>query len=125
MARTQASNVFRAEDIVAGRYRLLQRLGGGSVGDVYVAEHLGVGKRFALKVLRTDVASAPGIRELFEQEAQIAASIGGRHIVHVFDSGVDQPAGSPFFVMELLEGCDLQSYAQARGPLPAPEVAAL
>ncbi len=91
--------------IVDQRYEVLSVLGEGGMGTVYEVKHKSLGRRFALKVLRRDIADAEHI-ERFIQEAKAAAAIGHPNIVAVSDFGeltIDRTK-MPYFVMEMLEG---------------------
>ncbi|ATB42852.1 hypothetical protein CYFUS_008331 [Cystobacter fuscus] len=89
--------------VLEGRYRLLSPLGAGGMGVVYLAEHLGLRKSVAVKLLRGELSRDPVFTRRFEQEAIAASQIGHEHIVNVTDLG-RTPSGELFYVMELLEG---------------------
>ncbi|QRK07146.1 serine/threonine protein kinase [Archangium violaceum] len=89
--------------VLEGRYRLLSQLGAGGMGVVYLAEHLGLRKSVAVKLLRGELSRDPTFARRFEQEAIAASQIGHEHIVNVTDLG-RTPTGELFYVMELLEG---------------------
>ncbi|OJT17704.1 hypothetical protein BO221_44935 [Archangium sp. Cb G35] len=89
--------------VLEGRYRLLSQLGAGGMGVVYLAEHLGLRKSVAVKLLRGELSRDPTFTRRFEQEAIAASQIGHEHIVNVTDLG-RTPTGELFYVMELLEG---------------------
>ncbi len=89
--------------LVAGKYRVIKLLGRGGMGAVYEVEHVGVKRRFALKVMTRDVSEQKDAVRRFTQEAQAAARIGSPNIVDVFDLGEDTD-GSLYMVMELLRG---------------------
>ncbi|MFY0568229.1 serine/threonine-protein kinase [Archangium lansingense] len=89
--------------VLEGRYRLLSPLGAGGMGVVYLAEHLGLRKSVAVKLLRGELSRDPTFARRFEQEAIAASQIGHEHIVNVTDLG-RTPSGELFYVMELLEG---------------------
>ncbi|HYO72729.1 MAG TPA: serine/threonine-protein kinase [Archangium sp.] len=89
--------------VLEGRYRLLSPLGAGGMGVVYLAEHLGLRKSVAVKLLRGELSRDPTFARRFEQEAIAASQIGHEHIVNVTDLG-RTPTGELFYVMELLEG---------------------
>ncbi|HWA78017.1 MAG TPA: serine/threonine-protein kinase [Polyangiaceae bacterium] len=106
--------------IIADKYCLLFELGRGGMGSVWVADHLALRSRVAVKVIDPVFALNPKAQRRFEQEAQAAASLRSPHVVQVLDFGVDQ--GSPYLVMELLEGESLASRLETRGPLPPNQV---
>src|ERR1041384_3482794 len=89
--------------VIDGKYALVRELGSGGAGTVYEAEQLSVGKRVALKTLNQGVASDPEFRARFDGEARAAARIAHANVVDVLDLGVTVD-GTPYFVMELLEG---------------------
>ena len=101
--------------VVRGKYRVERLLGEGGMGMVLGAWHELLGQRVALKVLRPDLVANPGLLERFKREAQAASRIRSDHVARVID--VDALAdGTPFMVMEYLEGQDLAALLQS--PLP-------
>lgn len=93
----------RIGSIVASKYRLDAELGRGGMGAVYRAHHLRVRKDFAIKVLHSEVLEHRTILSRFMLEAQAAGRIGHSGVLDVYDVGEDDD-GSPFIVMELLQG---------------------
>jgi len=85
------------------RLRVLRCIGRGGMGTVYVAEHIGLGKQVAVKVLNAPYASQPDVVARLHSEARHAAAIASEHIVDVFDVGLTD-SGQPYVVMELLQG---------------------
>ena len=102
--------------VVADRYRVLEMLGYGGMGTVYLAEHVTIEKKVALKVLLPEFAGRSDLRERFLQEARAAARIGHENIVDITDFGTT-PDGSAFFAMEYLDGQDLSRIIGREGPL--------
>ncbi|MEZ4223347.1 MAG: serine/threonine-protein kinase [Polyangiaceae bacterium] len=111
-------------DVLAGRYRVDRVLGAGGMGVVVEATHLGLQERVAIKLLRSNVAANPKLRERFLQEARAVASVKNRHIVRVRDIDIAED-GTPFMVMDLLSGVDLAAVLVQRGRLPIPEATRL
>lgn len=103
--------------IVATRYRVIKKLGEGGMGTVYLAEHITIEKKIALKVLLHEYARKADLKERFLREAKAAASIGHENIIDITDFG-DTPDGSVFFAMEFLEGSDLSHVVKREGPIP-------
>jgi eukaryotic-like serine/threonine-protein kinase len=87
------------------RYRMEERLGGGGMGDVFLATDTRLGKPVAIKLLRESLAIAEDLdfKERFERECAICAALKSPHIVQVSDYGVTSE-GYPFYVMEYLQG---------------------
>ena len=102
--------------IIDGRYRVVELVGEGGMGKVYLAEHVEIGKRVALKVLHPSYSRMPDLVERFRREARAASKIGHPHIVDVTDSGTTAD-GSAYFVMEYLEGVELGSVIEREGAL--------
>ena len=113
----------RARDL--GSYRLVAKLGTGGMGEVWRAEHRLLARSAAIKLIRpealTDPASVAEIRERFRREAQTLASMRSRHTIAIFDYGVTE-AGVFYYVMELLEGLDLEALVVRDGAQPAARV---
>jgi len=107
---------FEVGDVLAKKYRLERLVGEGGTGLVVSAQHLTLERRVAIKFLRTALASDE-IRLRFEREARAIAQIESEHVVLVFDVGALDD-GSPFMVMEFLEGRDLARILKEDGPLP-------
>src|SRR5512142_2694091 len=92
--------------IVVGKYRLLQVLGEGGMGIVYLAEHELIEKRVALKVLRKEYSDKSELVQRFKQEAISASRIKHPNVLDVFDFG-QLENGCFFLAMEYLQGQDL------------------
>ena len=107
---------------VQDRYRILQKLGQGGMGAVYLAEHELIRKRVALKCLHPALAADPEVVRRFHQEAVAATAIGHPHIVDVTDMGRFDD-GSFFMVLEFLQGHDWQRELNRTGPQPLERVA--
>ncbi|MEC7524624.1 MAG: protein kinase [Myxococcota bacterium] len=89
--------------VIANRYRVLALLGEGGMGAVYVAEHLLIGRKVALKRLHPELTGDEKAVARFQREARAAAATGHEHIVEVLDLGFGED-GAPFLVMEYLRG---------------------
>ena len=103
---------------VDGRYEVLQLLGEGGMGAVYLVRHKALGRMFALKALRREMARDRELCARFIQEARTAATINHPNVVQITDYG-QLPDGIPYFVMEHLEGQPLSRLIRAGGPVPA------
>jgi len=106
--------------ILAGKYRVERVLGEGGMGVVLAAHHLHLDKRVALKFLRPEVAANRELVARFANEARSAGKIQSEHVARVLDVGVLDD-GSPYMVMEYLEGTDLAGLIRQRKGLPGPE----
>jgi len=98
-----------------GVYRIGPCIGEGGMARVYEAEHSGLRRKVALKVLLDASTRAPEGRERFVREARMAAAIKHPNVVNIFDVGVQDD--TPYLVMELLTGTDLEQLLQSRGAL--------
>jgi tRNA A-37 threonylcarbamoyl transferase component Bud32 len=103
---------------VAGRYRLMRRLGVGGMGVVYLATDAELGRQVAVKVIRPDSLTHENALERFRREARSAASLSHPNVVAVFDFG-NLPGGGAFLVMEYLEGQTLRQVLRSESSLAA------
>lgn len=101
------------------RYDVERFVGGGGFGAVYVARHSLLGQPVAMKLLRREVAGNAEVVARFLREARAAASIHSPHVVRVTDFGTTTD-GTPFFVMDLLAGRDLETLLRSDRALPVP-----
>lgn len=92
----------------AGPYRLTCTIGAGAMGKVFVGEHVLLGRKVAVKVMRSDLAEDCRFIKRFISEGRAAACIEHPNVVKVTDLGRD-PDGTTWLAMELLEGCDLST----------------
>ena len=104
--------------LAAGRYRVMKLLGEGGMGQVYLAEHVAIEKRVALKVLRAEYATKGEIVTRFQQEAISASRIKHPNVLDVFDFG-QLENGCFYLAMEFLEGNDLADEITRRRVLDA------
>jgi serine/threonine protein kinase len=114
----------RLGEVVAGSYRLMAHLGSGGMGDVYEVEHLRLGRLFAAKFLRADLAEEAGAVARFRREAQAMALVRSDHVASIVDLGEDT-SGVPFLVMERLYGCDLRELLRRHETLTVPRAVRL
>jgi hypothetical protein len=110
-----------------GSYRLGEMLGHGGMGQVWRAEHRLLARPAAIKLVRPDDggdrsgAADHHLQQRFEREAQVTASLQSPHTVALFDFG-RAADGTYYYVMELLDGLDLQALVERYGPVPAGRV---
>ncbi len=103
--------------VLSDRYRILRKIGEGGMGTVYLAEHVLIEKKVAIKILSEDLARKGDLVTRFMQEAKAASRIGHENIVDITDFG-QTDAKSVFFAMEYLEGSDLATIIRQHSPMP-------
>jgi eukaryotic-like serine/threonine-protein kinase len=115
---------FQVEILLAGKYRpffvgpykVLSRIGNGSMGVVYLCEHRGMRRRVALKVLQKRRARDEVALERFLREARAAAALSHPNVVHALDVGCENELH--YLVMEYIAGKSLKQLILSEGPLP-------
>ncbi len=117
------SPVRGGDKLVAGKYRLERLLGRGGMGSVWEGVHAEIGTRVALKFIEAEFANHPEVRDRFFNEALAAARLRSKHIVQVYDSGVDE--GRPYIVMEFLSGEPLDERLVREGTLTLADAASI
>jgi serine/threonine-protein kinase len=106
-----------------GAYELVERLGEGGMGEVWLARHRLLARPAAIKLIRPEILGAVDSDEAslslgrFEREAQATASLTSPNTIRVFDFGLTDE-GTFYYVMELLNGRDLESFVREFGPIP-------
>ncbi|HXD30719.1 MAG TPA: protein kinase [Pyrinomonadaceae bacterium] len=104
-------------ELLAGKYRVEERLSIGGMGAVYRGTHILMGKTVAIKVLRPSLAADEKIVARFSREARAASKISHPHALSVTDFGEDE-GGVVFLIMEFLNGPTLKQLIRKEGPLP-------
>ncbi len=110
-----------------GSYELIERLGSGGMGEVWRARHRLLARPAAVKLIRPDLLDAKGanegekLRRRFEQEAKATSLLESPHTISIYDYGTAND-GTFYYVMELLDGLDLQSLVHRYGRLPPERV---
>ncbi|HEY8927016.1 MAG TPA: serine/threonine-protein kinase [Polyangia bacterium] len=105
--------------VLSERYRILRKLGEGGMGVVYLAEHVVIEKKIALKVLFPDLTRRADLVQRFIQEAKSASRIGHENVIDITDFG-QSPEGYVFLAMEYLSGQDLGQVLKTSGPMGWP-----
>jgi serine/threonine-protein kinase len=103
-------------EMVDGRYRVVRKLADGGMGTVFLAEHILIKRRVAIKVLHAELAADRGMLERFLNEAAAAGTLGHPHIVESTDMGFTRDV--PYIVFEYLEGSLLSEEIVRLGRLP-------
>jgi serine/threonine protein kinase len=106
--------------LVTPHLRLVRVLDAGSMGAVWVAEHLTLRTQVAVKFMSPAFAQEASLVERFRREAHAAAQIKSVHVVQIFDYGTT-PDGTPYIAMELLEGESLLKRLRREGRVPLGE----
>jgi serine/threonine-protein kinase len=102
-----------------GPYRLIERLGAGGTGEVYLAQHALLRRPCALKLIRPEQSAAPHFLSRFEREVQAMAALTHPNTVRIYDYGLAED-GTFYYAMEYLPGLSLQQLVTRHGPLPPP-----
>jgi serine/threonine protein kinase len=106
------------DEVAFGRYRLLELIGEGGMGQVFKAHDAVIGRDVAIKVLPPEMATLPGYQERFRREAQVAARLTEPHIIPIHDTG--EIDGRLYLVMPIIEGIDVQTLLAREGPMTPP-----
>jgi len=104
-----------------GQYRLRERLGGGGMGEVYLAEHVLLKRPCVVKLIRPERMGDPRTLARFEREVRTTARLSHWNTVEIFDYGLTGD-GVFYYVMEYLPGLDLGALVRRFGPLPPERV---
>jgi serine/threonine-protein kinase len=100
-----------------GQYQLKHRIGGGGMGEVYLAEHVLLRRPCAIKLIRPERAGNPRNLLRFEREVQATATLTHPNAIEILDYGHTQD-GTFYYVMEYLSGLNLEQLVRRYGPLP-------
>ena len=103
-------------ETIDGRYKIIKKLGEGGMGEVYAAEHVHIDKRFAIKLLKSEIVSNQEAVTRFQQEARSSSSIKHRNIIAIEDFGKLHD-GRIYMCMELLNGQALNDLIQSPQPV--------
>src|SRR5829696_2302911 len=111
-----------AEANELGQYILEEKIGGGGMGEVWRARHRLLIRPAAIKLIRPQMSGDPHLLlRRFEREARATAALRSPHTVQLYDFGATED-GRLYYVMELLDGLDLDTLVRQYGPLPAERV---
>ncbi|MGL4423272.1 MAG: serine/threonine protein kinase, partial [Gemmataceae bacterium] len=123
LVRDGLLSYFQAEQLLQGKwkrffigkYKVLEKIGTGGMGQVFLCEHKLMRRRVAVKVLPTSKAADPSSLERFYREARAVAALDHPNIVRAYD--IDQDDNLHFLVMEFVDGTNLQDLVKKSGPL--------
>jgi serine/threonine-protein kinase len=121
LTRWQAGQLLTGRMLYLGKYKLIEPLGRGGMGAVFLAQHVTMNRRVALKILTKGLDRNPAAMERFLSEARAIAALDHPNIVQAYS--VDNEGDRHYLVMEYVDGRDLQRIVEEGGPL-AYEVAA-
>lgn len=122
--KPRAAEEAEVRDLLAGKYRVGERVGAGGMGVVHAGTHLELEARVAIKLLQPAIADDPVARARFLREARLAASIQSEHSTRIHDVGTDAQ-GRPYLVMEFLAGEPLDARLAREGRLPLADAATI
>ena len=108
--------------VLADRYHIVKKLGEGGMGQVYLAEHVKMGRRSAIKVMNPSMAHDPEAVARFNREAANASRISDAHVCAIYDFG-ETPDGLIYLAMEFVEGEPLTELLAREGALPVARAA--
>ncbi len=117
MTESSTGSAIQPGTVLVGKYRIEQVLGQGGMGVVVAAHHLQLDGRVALKFLLPQALGNAEAVARFAREARAAVKIKSEHVARVTDVGTLE-SGSPYMVMEFLEGTDLSEVVRSQGALP-------
>src|SRR5436190_20825284 len=115
--RTVGGDTDLVGSIIADRYHVMRKLGEGGMGQVYLVEHVKMGRQSALKVMNPAMVKDADAISRFNREAANASRINHPHVASVYDFG-ETPDGIIYLAMEFVDGPPLTKLIQDEGPLP-------
>ena len=114
---TQASDPFLGKKILGGQFRIEKRIGSGGMGSVYRATETAMGRTVAIKILHPKLKGRADLVSRFRREARAMSQLQHPHTVRVFRYGELEGDGSLYFIMEHLEGRNLNQLVRREGPM--------
>lgn len=118
-----AAQLVSTGEMLAGRYRILESLGSGGMGEVYAAEDQDIGEQIAIKVIRPQTPFGPGLLDRLRREVQLARRVTHPNVCRVFDLGHHKHNNQDFLflTMELIRGETLSSRLKREDKIPSSE----
>ncbi|MEW6016400.1 MAG: tetratricopeptide repeat protein [Candidatus Zixiibacteriota bacterium] len=119
MAEDDSNDITRlhiqlSKDTIIGHYRIVEKIGTGGMGDVYLAEDTELNRKVALKFLPPHLSQDANCRARFRREAQAAAKLNHPNIITIYE--VNEFRGRPYFAMEYVDGLPPDEYIRQTGP---------
>ena len=106
--------------ILDGKYEIVQRLGSGGMGEVYLVRHIHLRELRVIKILRQDLQTDPAAQKRFMREARLATQIKHPNVAILYDFAALPDEGSFYMVWEHIQGEDIGEWIRRNGPFPAP-----
>ncbi|MCP4712276.1 MAG: protein kinase, partial [Planctomycetes bacterium] len=103
--QTQSYAVL-AQGTIVGHYRIIEKIGAGGMGEVFLAADTKLNRKVALKFMPPKYLADSDAKARFKREAQAAAGLTHENIVHIYE--VAEYKGRPYFAMEMVSGCSLR-----------------
>jgi len=112
-------NTREPGSVLDGKYEVVQRLGSGGMGEVYLVRHVHLQELRVIKILRQDLAADPASQKRFMREARLATQIKHPNVATLYDFA-SLPDGSFYMVWEHIQGQDVGVHIRSMGPFPVP-----
>jgi serine/threonine-protein kinase len=110
--------------VLDGKYEIVQRLGSGGMGEVYLVRHIHLQELRVVKILRQDLQADPAAQKRFMREARLATQIKHPNVAILYDFST-LPDGSFYMVWEHIQGKDVGEWIRDQGPFPVPQAVQL
>jgi eukaryotic-like serine/threonine-protein kinase len=124
LTRWQAGQLLHGfHQLMVGKYKLMDQLGTGEMGRVYLAEHAQLARKVSLKILSRKFTANPGVLKEVLDDGRKASGLDHRNLTHVFD--VNSEDDRYYLVTEYVEGKDLKQLVEASGPISPPQAMAI
>jgi eukaryotic-like serine/threonine-protein kinase len=104
--------------ILDGKYQIVQRLGSGGMGEVYLVRHVHLQELRVIKILRQDLQTDPAAQKRFMREARLATQIKHPNVAILYDFAALPDEGSFYMVWEHIQGEDIGQWIRTNGPFP-------
>lgn len=112
-----------AGTLIGDDFEIVRPLASGGMGSVFVAKQRSLNMLRAVKLMHVGLTANQSLRERFEREARISASVESDHVVQIIHTGVDSRLGLPYIAMELLDGLALNEFVEKNAPLAKDTIA--